>query len=545
MNAPPPTPFFKLKGELFFIENDSTGTSELWETDGTPDSTLLVTEIDSGGTNVTAGNMTEVGDEIFFKVNDDALTNQIWKSDGTASGTVYVTDIPNTASARYFLYNFMEVDGSLFFTVDKVDNGLAGVLAIQFWKSDGTVPGTAPFAEINTTGIGQVNNPINTLTRVGDSFYFGYHPPGGSAQLWRYNIATNSVTPVTSFAGTFGPVPQNLTNFNGVLFFTDNADQHLWKSDGTSSGTVLVTNAVGDFEHFTVVNDTMFFTSSEASIERLWKTDGTAAGTVRVSDSLSKVGNLTAVGDDLFFQADDGMHGTEPWVVPELTTAIGDFNNDGNVDVGDVTAAIQALTNPSASNSQYGLSAVDLAIVGDVNSDGSFNNLDLQSLLNMLTGGHASATDKVHDETNSAADQSSTSPVIVQASLSRTYRIELPAVFDLAQKSVAQWQLSHKLSAAQPSSLTHLPEIAASILSRQLNWEAYRSSSDLNGALGICSSDALLDSVRLTAAGGLPLWESASNDDTSGLSDSELAMSLAVDQVLTDFDEGEFAVKRS
>jgi ELWxxDGT repeat protein len=97
-----------------------------------------------------------------------------------------------------------------------------------------------------------------------------------------------------------GPVGSNadgLTAVGSVLFFvaTDAAaqDSELWKSDGTTAGTVRVadinpTGSSGASE-LTDVNGTLFFRATDGSTGReLWKSDGTPAGTVLVEDNLSR-----------------------------------------------------------------------------------------------------------------------------------------------------------------------------------------------------------------------------------------------------------------
>jgi ELWxxDGT repeat protein len=92
--------------------------------------------------------------------------------------------------------------------------------------------------------------------------------------------------------------PRYLTNVNGTLFFAANDGTHgleLWKSDGTSAGTVMVkdiypnpNSSVGRFPYYTFfanVNGTLFFTATNGtSGYELWKSDGTSEGTVMVKD---------------------------------------------------------------------------------------------------------------------------------------------------------------------------------------------------------------------------------------------------------------------
>jgi len=70
----------------------------------------------------------------------------------------------------------------------------------------------------------------------------------------------------------------------------------------------------------------------------------------------------------------------------------GDFNEDGHVDSADIAAMEAALTNPTAYENTYGLSAADLVTIGDFNGDGAFTNADLQGFLNYLKAGSGSTS---------------------------------------------------------------------------------------------------------------------------------------------------------
>ncbi|HZZ29341.1 MAG TPA: dockerin type I repeat-containing protein [Pirellulales bacterium] len=69
---------------------------------------------------------------------------------------------------------------------------------------------------------------------------------------------------------------------------------------------------------------------------------------------------------------------------------LGDMNFDGHVDSSDITAMEQALTNLTGYETKFGLNGDYLKFVGDLNHDGVVNNIDLQSLLNILLGGGGS-----------------------------------------------------------------------------------------------------------------------------------------------------------
>src|SRR5262249_34189497 len=106
--------------------------------------------------------------------------------------------------------------------------------------------------------------------------------------------------------------------------------EELWKSDGTSAGTVLVADINPGAGHsipsgFAPVGGTVLFSADDGvhGVE-LWRTDGTAAGTTLVSNlaaddvanASSDPAQLAAANDTLFFTADDGTHGVEVWTSP-------------------------------------------------------------------------------------------------------------------------------------------------------------------------------------------------------------------------------------
>jgi ELWxxDGT repeat protein len=114
---------------------------------------------------------------------------------------------------------------------------------------------------------------------------------------------------------------------NHTVFFAANDGVHgseLWKTNGTSAGTVVVKDvAPGGYgsypAYLTNVNGTLFFTAPDGPHGTvLWKSNGTAAGTLVVADispAFSLLGhrNLTNVNGTLFLSANDGVHGQELW----------------------------------------------------------------------------------------------------------------------------------------------------------------------------------------------------------------------------------------
>ena len=102
--------------------------------------------------------------------------------------------------------------------------------------------------------------------------------------------------------GVANSSPSNFISFDNMLYFSANngsSGVELWKSDGTSAGTVMVKdiNTTGDGypSYFTVHNGVLYFIANPAtSGDELWKSDGTSAGTVQVVDL--NAGDSSGVG---------------------------------------------------------------------------------------------------------------------------------------------------------------------------------------------------------------------------------------------------------
>ena len=125
--------------------------------------------------------------------------------------------------------------------------------------------------------------------------------------------------------------PWSLTNVNGTLFFTANdgsTGKELWKTDGTSAGTMLVRDiqpgSDGSSSNSLVnVDGTLLFVANDGSTgEELWQSDGTSSGTVLAMDiatgaSSSNPRELREVGGRLFFVATTPDYSTELWTYVE------------------------------------------------------------------------------------------------------------------------------------------------------------------------------------------------------------------------------------
>lgn len=143
--------------------------------------------------------------------------------------------------------------------------------------------------------------------------------------------------------------PSTFFDYNGTLFFrasngTDGVE--LWKSDGTSNGTVMVKNinpvvsttSNSNPSNFTTFNNQIYFTATTGTTltgSELWKTDGTEIGTTQVQDLRTGTGssnpqNFTVLdATTMFFSAHNG-EGTKLWKMDNTETI--SFVNYTNAD---------------------------------------------------------------------------------------------------------------------------------------------------------------------------------------------------------------------
>jgi trimeric autotransporter adhesin len=163
---------------------------------------------------------------------------------------------------------------------------------------------------------------------VGNNSYFAATNATTGMELWKTDGTTaGTVLLKDIFTGAADAYPSNLINVAGTLFFT--ADDgvngiELWKTDGTNAGTVLVKNINTGISssypnNFLRVNNVLYFVANDGiKGYELWKTDGTNAGTVLVKDIYTGIDdaypkNLTNVNGTIYFTATTAAEGEELW----------------------------------------------------------------------------------------------------------------------------------------------------------------------------------------------------------------------------------------
>lgn len=243
----------------------------------------------------------------------------------------------NTLEAGSNPANFVEVNGLVFFTVQKFDG-------YYLWKSDGTEAGTTQISEqqilVNSTN--NSNFSIPTLFIHNNEVYYQVQNILTNVkELWKSDGITNTLVQSNFYAnqlvsynndlfafkfnGLFKilnnteilikTLPNTLANEkivvlnNEMIFYTigslnGNSNFQLWKSNGTEAGTFnfkTLENVINIYRHFynydsktILVEGSIYFltyristTNSNFETE-LWKTNGTDTGTLFVKKILAQ-----------------------------------------------------------------------------------------------------------------------------------------------------------------------------------------------------------------------------------------------------------------
>lgn len=323
-NSSAPGRLTDANGTLFFGADDGVHGFELWTSNGTPESTRLVKDINAGPDGFNLSPLVPVGGGVFFTVFTPAAGNELWRSDGTEAGTYLVKDIaPGTASSSP---GPVGTRGDLLLFNAATEEG--GPRAL--WRTDGTDAGTF--------SLGGVLSNSRFADWRGTAYFLGSYQ--GVDALWK----TDGSIPGTSAVAVLGGGSQGgiAVVRDTLVFFACDAAHGCepWKSDGTAAGTALLldvnpgaaTNFSVDF--LPVADVAMFWADDGVHGREPWVTDGTQAGTRLLADVLpgpaSSIGIGTAAAGGLrFFPANDGTHGFELWKTdgtPAGTALVADIN---------------------------------------------------------------------------------------------------------------------------------------------------------------------------------------------------------------------------
>ncbi len=312
--------YTKFAGKVYFVANDSAHGQELWVTDGTSSGTNIVKDINPGGVsggqqhigcfNLTTSTTGRLNNELFFNGFDPTRGSALWKTDGTTNGTVLVKDVsplgPQTSVFQNpMLLYFTPINGKLVFVGDDSIHGK------EVWVTDGTTNGTTLLKDINPySNYAFGGSDPNSFIVYNNKVLFSANDSTHGREIW----VTDGTTAGTQLlldlqthqgnasTANLSSYPSSFYQLNNELIFI--AGGALYKTDGTVSGTVLLSDTLNGFwypriveqdlglgnltshkKYFTEMGGKLYFLGSEANPDtELWVTDGTKQGTKMVKE---------------------------------------------------------------------------------------------------------------------------------------------------------------------------------------------------------------------------------------------------------------------
>ncbi len=217
--------------------------------------------------------------------SDGKHGDELWKSDGTGAGTSILKDIVRGDYRGSYPDNLCMVgDDKLFFTATNAyADGETQAYDKSLWVSDGTSSGTVMIKD--DIAMPSMNrNRFTNLVAMDGTLYFilldvnSYGDTMGIGKLWRSDGTSGGTTLVSDMSFS-----SDVLKLHGSELLLWQADGGLWKSDGTASGTKEVKNFPSSAfaEEFGFKGGLFYFIvkNYDAGEIQFWRSDGTSDGT--------------------------------------------------------------------------------------------------------------------------------------------------------------------------------------------------------------------------------------------------------------------------
>jgi ELWxxDGT repeat protein len=230
-----PGSYFKIDDtKVIFRATDDRNGDEVWVTDGTTNNTQLLKNIAADGVNSYASGFTKFRNKVYFTATEQdnnyrGSGRELWVTDGTTNGTQLFKDfLPGDSEPAVRLVT----ENNIFISIR------TSQLA-QIWKSDGTSNGTVLFKDSVLV--------MSNFVKVGSLYVFAgsdkTYP--SSLDLWVTDLTPNGTKLLKRINRKGFANPIKFISYQNKVFFDaedGKNDYELWMTDGTSDGTIRLTN---------------------------------------------------------------------------------------------------------------------------------------------------------------------------------------------------------------------------------------------------------------------------------------------------------------
>jgi ELWxxDGT repeat protein len=255
---------------MFFSAGPRSGSPdyELWATDGTPEGTRLVKDVNPEGAS-NPRRMIELAGRLYF-LADTPLGREVWRSDGTEAGTERILDLHEPGPG----ISLDQAGGALFILVDS-ESGL------EVWRSDGTVAGTTRVLDLPLR--------LRGGRAAGRHLFLVARDAAQNNEMWAFDGGTGEAVRVLQVE-TSQEIQLLAVGDHVAFTLEDDQGQEPWWSDGTPEGTRRIADICSgpcssSSRFYGVYRGRAVFGATDGvSGYEPWLTDGTAAGTFRLGD---------------------------------------------------------------------------------------------------------------------------------------------------------------------------------------------------------------------------------------------------------------------
>jgi ELWxxDGT repeat protein len=242
-----------------------------------------------------------IGTKYYFQApagTENEISCQLWVSDGTTAGTKPITSFAKSMLNSGIISQATQLNNELYFTLD-LFAVTSQEQAAQVFKTDGTVAGTR-IAFSLPAAADQSRVTLGWLQAGATGIFVTTETPATRLWYWDQN-QLNDVAEANN--------PYDVVRFqDGIAYVINNI---IMRSNGTPQGTVPVlklpppSSQIDGFSHLQVSSDFrhLLFTGKDDSGNiRLWRSNGTSAGTVAIGDAQTGYSfNFNSqIGQDLY-----------------------------------------------------------------------------------------------------------------------------------------------------------------------------------------------------------------------------------------------------
>ncbi len=319
-------------GDVFLAADDGVHGYEMWYSDKSASGTQMVEDAMNGNGDSQIQNLYAAGNVLYYGDTTPGGSWQLRRLEDPAYGIETVFNLFSNSPGQ-----FAQLNGRLFFRGATLADGG------EWWRSDGTLNGTAMLKEIRPGPNGtDIVYPVVYHNRI----FFGADDGTHGSELWVSDGTEGGTTLFKDiWSGSANAYPNSMTVCGSTLFFrasTAASGSELWRSDGTSGGTVQIKDirpgtSGSEPRGLMCVGSTLFFSADDGTYGReLWRSDGTSSGTRMAADLHSgsffvRINLLGGVGNRVIFATDtDGSGDMDLWVsdgTESGTVRLKDFSN--------------------------------------------------------------------------------------------------------------------------------------------------------------------------------------------------------------------------